>query len=59
MSYERDMDRIIRLGNEARNHIIRELIEKAEAEIKCDVLGHRMVPLHAAEWLRSQMEGGE
>ena len=48
-----------RMYQEGRQHAIQELIEKAEAEIKCDVLGHRMVPLHAAEWLRSQMEGGE
>ncbi len=29
MGMDRDMDRIARLGNEARNQVIRELIEKA------------------------------
>lgn len=34
MGMDRDMDRIIHLGNEVREQVIRELIEKAEADMQ-------------------------
>ena len=65
MGYERDVDRIVQLGNEVRNQVIRELIEKAEDDGRTfqlskpisECLDRRQRAQGAADWLKSQMEG--
>ncbi len=60
MGYERDMDWIVRLGNEHRNQVIQELIEAAEAldvYRVCPETGHMDREMPLADWLKSQMEG--
>ena len=62
MGYERDVDRIVQLGNEVRNQVIRELIEKVGP--KASVYSYNRYgggelewDYNVADWLKSQMEG--
>ena len=68
MGYERDMDRIVQLGNDARIGVIQELIEAAKAdfldaqkrreEMSGTSLGLRVDRAKATyEWLKAQLEG--
>ena len=53
MGYERDMDRIVQLANDARIGVIQELIEKA---LGSEADNYKAYDGYVAEWLKAQLE---
>jgi hypothetical protein len=53
MGYERDMDRIVQLANDARIGVIQELIEKA---LGSEADNYKSYDGYVAEWLKAQLE---